>query len=381
VFTDAASTFTQFESGSTLVPLGDHVMTWESDYLTLASLLEEVEDRFREVHPGKTSFLLDYEYKKMKPGHLVVKQVREVSLPSTTPSLTPFLLNDPRELCTFQGESADVFANHRLKTRMSLATKSAFLTPAVLAGTLFADASVAYAVGGSVKTLTGSPAAWPSATHEYAAEVAKDKWKEGTGPEERTYAISASPVPELLPPSLGPLVGLRDFTMELQADYATPVTSLDWQGNPIMVSTEAVTLGMCPVEGEPAPGAVLVERSMSAPSGAKVKTSFYWPPPPTGITAGYTAPLYKWVETTIEGLTQSPIVLKGFYAQTYRPEHHNFVENFIFEPRLEAGIDPAIVAELEAKGIRMIYIQADSDPTIAPKMWTIDPMGAFHPLN
>jgi hypothetical protein len=381
VFTGGGSTYTQLVSGSTLVPLGDHVMTWESDYLALASLLEKVEDRFREVHPGKTSFLLDYEYKKMKPGDLVVKQVREVALPSTTPSLTPFLLSEPRELCTFQGESGDVFANHRLKTRVSLAAKSAFLTPAVLAGTLFADASAAYVVGGSVKTLSGSPAAWPSATHAYAAEVAKDTWKDGSGPEERTYSLSAWPVPELLPPSLGPLVGLRDFTMEIQAEYATPVTLLDWQGNLNTVSSEAATLGTCPVEGEPAPGAILVQRSMSAPSGAKVETSFYWPPPPTGITAGYTAPLYKWVETRIEGLTQSPIVLKGFYSQTYRPEHHNFTESFLFEPRLEAGIDPAIVAELEAKGIRGIYIWADSDPMVAPKMWTVDPMGAFHPLN
>lgn len=381
VYTDVASTYTQFESGSTLVPLGDHVMKWESDYLALASLLEKVEDKFREAHPGKTSFLLDYEYKKMKPGDLVVKQVREVALPSTTPSLTPFLLNDPRELCTFQGEMGDVFANHRLKTRMSLATKSAFLTPAVLAGTLFTDASVAYPLGGSVKTLSGSPASWPSATHAYATEATTDTWKDGAGPDERTYTISAAPVPELLPPSLGPVVGLRDFAIELKADYSTPVTRLEWDGSLSTVSSEVASLGMCPVEGEPVEGSILVQRSATAPSGVKVDTSFYWPPYPTGPTAGYTAPLYKWVETRIEGLTQSPIVLKGFYAQTYRPEHHNFSENFIFEPRLEAGIDPAIIAELEAKGIRMIYVISNSDPMIAPKMWTVDPMGAFHALN
>jgi hypothetical protein len=275
----------------------------------------------------------------------------------------------------------DVFANHRLKTRMSLATKSAFLTPAVLAGTLFTDASVAYPLGGSVKTLSGSPASWPSATHAYATEATTDTWKDGAGPDERTYTISAAPVPELLPPSLGPVVGLRDFAIELKADYSTPVTRLEWDGSLSMVSSEVASLGMCPVEGEPVEGSILVQRSATAPSGVKVDTSFYWPPYPTGPTAGYTAPLYKWVETRIEGLTQSPIVLKGFYAQTYRPEHHNFSENFIFEPRLEDGIDPAIIAELEGKGIRMIYLIANSDPMIAPKMWTVDPMGAFHALN
>ena len=61
-----------------------------------------------------------------------------MALQSATPSLTPLLLSEPRELCAFQGEMADVVANHRLKMRMSLATKSAFLTPAVLGETLFA---------------------------------------------------------------------------------------------------------------------------------------------------------------------------------------------------------------------------------------------------
>jgi hypothetical protein len=134
----------QLQSGSTLVPLGGHVMEWEDDYRALAALLGQVEQRFREVHPSKTSYLLDYEFKKMKPGELVVKQVREVSLPDTTPSLTPFLIDEPRELCTFQGEFGDVFANHRLKVRASLSTKSTFLTEAALQSSLFQDVALSY---------------------------------------------------------------------------------------------------------------------------------------------------------------------------------------------------------------------------------------------
>ena len=34
-----------------------------------------------------------------------------------------------------------------------------------------------------------------------------------------------------------------------------------------------------------------------------IETSFYWPPHPTGPVAGYTAPLVRWVQTTITGLT------------------------------------------------------------------------------
>ncbi|KYG07081.1 hypothetical protein BE21_31185 [Sorangium cellulosum] len=382
VMSDFGETYVQLRAGSTLVPLGDHVMQWEDDYRALASLLGRVEERFREVHPSKTAFLLDYEFKKMKPGELVVKQVREVSVPSTTPSLTPFLLPEPQELCTFQGEFGDVFANHRLKVRARLSPKSAFLTPEALGATLFEDAALDYLSSGSVATLTGSPAAWPGATHTYADQTATDAFVDGDGASAVTFALATSAVPELLPPSVGPLVALRDFGLEVRAEYATPVSSLDWDATPLSVSTEAVLLDACPAEGPPVEGALLQERSLaSASSGVQVETSFYWPPPPKGPTAGYTAPLHKWVETRITGLTSSPIVLKGYHAQTYRPAHHNFSEDFVFEPRLEPGLDPALLAELDDKGIRWIYIRTSDVEGIPPQMWTADAAGEFTQID
>ncbi|WP_437929090.1 PEP/pyruvate-binding domain-containing protein [Sorangium sp. So ce291] len=374
-------TYVQLRSGSTLVPIGAHVLAWESEYRELADLLGRVERRFVEVHPEKTKYLLDYEFKKMRPGELVVKQVREVSLPDTTPSLTPFLLDEPRELCTFQGEFGNVFANHRLKVRARLSTKSAFLTPAALASTLFDDVGFDYLSGGAVATLTGSPAAWPGASHAYAEGTSTDSFVDGAGAAGVTYALATSPVPELLPPSVGPLVSLSDFELVLTAEYATPVPALEWDQTPIEVTSETVRLDVCPADGPPVEGALLQERSLSSPSGVEVRTSFYWPPHPTGPTAGYTAPMHKWVETRIEGLTSSPIVLKGYHAQTYHPAHHNFSEDFIFEPRLEPGIDPALLAELEEKGVRLIYIRTSDIPGMDPQMWTLDTAGVFHSLT
>ncbi|WP_437735234.1 PEP/pyruvate-binding domain-containing protein [Sorangium sp. So ce1335] len=375
-------TYLNLRSGSTLVPLGGHVMEWESDYRALTDLLGRVRQRFAEVHPDKASFLLDYEYKKMKPGELVVKQVREVALPDTAPSLTPYLLDDTREVCTFQGEFGDVFANHRLKVRARLSTKGAFLAPEVLGGTLFRDATLDYVSGSAVATLTGSPASWPGASHTYAEATATDAFVGGDGAAAVTYALAASGVPELLPPSLGPLVAPRDFEMSLNAEYATPVPVLDWDGTPLAVSSETVRLGDCPPDGAPVEGALLQERTLSpASGGVVVRTSFYWPPYPTGPTAGYTAPMHKWVETRIEGLTSSPIVLKGYHAQSYRPAHHNFSEDFVFEPRLEQGIDPALLAELEEKGIRFIFVRTSDIEGVPPGIWTLDASGAFHAIE
>jgi hypothetical protein len=68
-----------------------------------------------------------------------------------------------------------------------------------------------------------------------------------------------------------------------------------------------------------------------------------------------TYPLSHFVETRITGLTTQPIVLHGYYSQTFHPFHHNFGEEFLFEPRLEPGISQSVLDELEAKNIQLIY--------------------------
>jgi len=69
-----------------------------------------------------------------------------------------------------------------------------------------------------------------------------------------------------------------------------------------------------------------------------------------------TLPLARWEETTIQGFTTDPIVLRGYYSQTYRPGHHNFSEDFLFEPELEPGLPSSIRRELRAADIRLIHL-------------------------
>ena len=63
--------------------------------------------------------------------------------------------------------------------------------------------------------------------------------------------------------------------------------------------------------------------------------------------------------TNITGLTSEPIVLKGYYSQTLRPEHHNYVEHFLFEPQLEPNISNSVLEELRTGNIRFIYMIID----------------------
>jgi hypothetical protein len=127
---------------------------------------------------------------------------------------------------------------------------------------------------------------------------------------------------------------------------------LDWMGEPATVTNETVRLEPRPTLS---PEAILQERLLVRTNVATVQTRFYWPKEPQGVII-YTAPLLQFAETRITGLTTSPIVLTNAYSQTYGPGHHNFSEEFIFEPRLEPGLSPATLAELQAANIQLIYV-------------------------
>ena len=346
---------------SNLVPLGDTVMEWDDDYIALSQLLVNVADKFAEA-----GFTLDFEYKKVAAGGaaipaggLVVKQVRQIPRPSTTPSITPFLINQPTQYCTIPNWGDGVFATHRLKSRWTLETKNFWLTPTNLEDSFYADARLEYTAEGRIRTLTGKPSLWPFAYHTFGGTATTDAWQMHHLQNPRTCELHADNIPTQVSPAQSPLVTVNDFWLGLSAEYAQPVASVDYGGDPITTTTDQIQLCSC---SQPERGDLLQQRSFDGPNGVSITTSFYWPPWPKGIVIGYTAPLKRWVETVIEGYTTEPIVLHGYYSQTYNPEHHNFPEHFLFEPQLEPGISQDILDQLQAKNIRLIYMYYRYDP-------------------
>ena len=88
--------------------------------------------------------------------------------------------------------------------------------------------------------------------------------------------------------------------------------------------------------------------------------------------------MQAWVETTLSGFTTKPIQLRGEFSQTYHPGHHNFWEEFVFDPWLERGVDPASLAELEAANIRALLVTWNPPNTATFLIWGLD--GKFrHP--
>src|SRR5690606_12945643 len=105
---------------SSLLPLGAHVLEYEADYSALMTLFNQVADEYARVTSKAPPFALDFEYKKVQPGELSLRQVRPLPLLDATRSVTPFFVGQPEKLCIYSSEYNDAFATHRLKARIAL---------------------------------------------------------------------------------------------------------------------------------------------------------------------------------------------------------------------------------------------------------------------
>jgi len=351
---------------SNLVILGETVMDWPDDYNSLAELLVESEAEYEAV-TGKTEYLLDFEYKKitsggaaMPAGGLVVKQIREIPKSEQGVSVTtPFLVNEPVQYVTFQGEAGDVYSNHCLKGRWTLGTKSMWLTAENLANSFYGSVSLEYVADGRIRTITGLLPELPGHTHTFANATATDEFTMHHLSNPRTYWLITEDVKTQVGPTESPIVTLSDFGVEMQgyitslrigADYAQP----QWSGGPSSGETRII----CPDLSN----YTFQQRSFTY-GGISITTSFYYAYWESMIL---TYPLSHFVETTITGLTTQPIVLHGYYSQTFCPGHHNFIESFLFEPRLEPGISQSILDQLEAQNVHLIYFwSASQNSTIS----------------
>jgi hypothetical protein len=334
---------------SSRVPLGTKVMDWPADYSGLVELFRLIGLGFRHYYPAKTSFTLDFEYKKDLNLGLVVKQVREAPKAGTN-VVTAFLIDEPVTHSVWQVEGGSVFANHRLKSLWNLHTANLRMFPSNLVHGIYTEGICEYVETGALQTLTGALNTWPDASNAPSGSV--NYWTTGSGVQQRAWRLQTT----LATTATGaqpPVFTQADFPKTVTVNYAAPVTNLH------MGSFGAITNETVWLEPQPAlvPGALFQERTFARTNAADVvtiQTTFYWPKRPGGIVI-YTAPLLQFAETRITGLTAAPIVLTNYYSQTYNPGHHNFSEEFIFEPQLEPGLPPATLAELNAANIRLIY--------------------------
>ena len=356
---------------SSLVPLGDYVMDWQADYRGFLDLFTRVGCAFRQFYPVKNGFCLDFEYKKDLYQGLVVKQVRELPQSSSTNSVTAFLVDEPVTCSVVQAEGGSVFANHRLKSLWNLHTTNLWLAATNLAGGIYTEGTCEYTDNnGVIQTLSGPLGGWPNASVSPSGST--NYWTTGAAANRRSWRLETT-LKTNVTGAEPPVFTQEDFAKKVAVTYATAMPVINGSGVSSKVTSETVSLELQPVL---TPDALPQQRTLHT-NAVAIQTTFYWPKRPDGVMI-YTAPLLQFAETHISGLTTDPIVLTNRYSQTYSPGHHNFMEEYIFEPRLDPGVPPAALAQLNAANIQLIYVfWSGGTNTI---MYALGLNGQFRPL-
>jgi len=342
---------------SDLGELGVFLMNWEDEYTAISALVEAVQAAWSaQFTPRPVELTMSLAFARTPDG-VIVDHLAPVAPPMQDPDVTPYLLpGAPVTLCTFQGESGAILGNHRLKSRVTLTHTSGPLDDDLVAHSIFDNVAIDLATTsfeGDPTTFSGYFHTPPTIDQWGQPSPIIDGWTTGASASLITWQLDAT-LPLTRLPNEVPLLVLTDGWLSLTATYATALPEPgQW---PDGISTfDYTALVPCPEETVLTPSHIAVHRNASA-DGLTVDARFWWPPAPTGITAGYTAPLVKWDVTTLTGLTSTPIELRGYWSQTYRPGHHNFSEDFVFEPRLEEGLDPTLITELNQQDIAALLV-------------------------
>ena len=361
-----------FNSRSSLLQVGqDHVMNWKKDYEGLQELLEKVASGFSRYAADSKNYTLDFEYKKIVPNKLVVKQVREVPIQTQLESPTPVLAGGQAMLRLFQGEhGGSVFARHRLKSVWDIKALSRVLSATGKNSSVVDTASWTRVVDGEILLIQNGLDNWEG--HRFSTKIENnvtyliDQWEETRGGEIVKYKLSAG-IPRWMPDRNSPIIFADELHWKLEANYKNFRTDHQQQafgGSGLKkkkVRTDQIELRSFDPSVIVTSDDLLQQRFVKSKGGKQIQIEFYWPPHPTGPTAGYTAPLQAWKETVITGLTEEPIILKGWHSQTYAPGHHNFWEEFIFEPSKEESLSEIQRNELEEADVKLIYLFNDRD--------------------
>jgi len=332
----SGSSSLSLERRSSLVPLGAYVMNWESDYRALMDLLHAVSVGYRQLYTNRTRFNLDFEYKKVQPdGHLELKQVREIPVPVTTNVPAAFLINEPLRMEVWQGECSDVFTLHRQKSRIELETRNVRLSETN--STFYGNVRFEFLDGTEVRTISGPMEDFVNHFHRVQGTDIVDGWRVPSGAGTREVQLITSDAAPTPISSANPIRVLSDFRLMLgeSNDFAC------------LMPYRAVR------EDDPPRGAEFVSTN-----GWSIVAE-YWTPKEALFQIIKTIPLLAWKQTRISGLTTVPIVLTNYYSQTFRPGHHNFYEDFVFEPRLDPATTPQQLSELAARNIRMIHFHTN----------------------
>lgn len=356
--------------GSSLLRLGEYVMQWDSDYQQLAGLIFQAVQGYAAIVTNKPSLRLDLEFKKVSPGVLEVKQIREVPQPVVT-NIAPFVLNNPVTLGNWHGYYDDIFMAHILKSRWTLRHPNIQFTETNVAGGFYTEVTIEHLNGTNVQTLTGQLSSFPNASHivlnqpnDFSIHT-RDRWTMPTADAIADFELdttflerATSELPFL---AITRNLGEIPSALQLKVHFHQPVLQHTFPVYATNVTTRLYAL-------RPETDAdYLKEHTLTATGqGTNILIhTAYWLPYEAS-TDDCRCPLIRFAESRIEGFTSEPLVLRGYWSQTFNDVHHYASQEFIFEPRLDPGVTSQQRQELAAADIARIYVHRNGffDPIL-----------------
>lgn len=352
---------------SNLVQLGDSVMEMPDDYVELGQYIMRAAARYVEEGGGAMTSL-DFEFKKtvFNGGMIEVKQIRPLPQPSTTPSITPFMLGTPMPFVTYQGELREPLGTMRMKTALTITARGQWLTEANRAAGLIDSIEGSLDVGCDRIEIAGPITALPQ--HAYSNQVSGARttgvhaFRVANVPNPRTYSITVPNIPLLVAPSESPVLLLSDFgngtsgghyVLPFEAVYNAPVPIVPSLGGPTTTIEDGAAL--CALSSIRPVRTGLVDENTTLP-GVSVRAT-YWHPAGVDLAAGYTAPVVGEMHSTITGLTTAPLQLSSDDAQVFIPHHHNFGISLLYEPRRDPAVTARQLRELRRRNADLLFFQ------------------------
>lgn len=345
---------------SSLVPLGSTVLTFPSDYTQHFGLMQKVHRAYGQLNGNSNPrALLDFEYKKVRPGKVLIKQVRELPQPASK-TADPFLINEPSTYWAFNSEHSGIMGDHRLKCFLQLETQNLRLNGTNLDACFYATARFNYRLQGSVvETLCGSPSSWPEASHAVvtngSTRTVLDRWTVGTGALQRRYTLITD-VPTI-DPDEGLILTSRDLKKTLEVNYSAANSNPDG----VPTTTEAVRLVPAPDPAKlaPSPAQTFQAGKLDVSIAFLVSSEPSRGPPLTIDPNPFGAfPAYypSWAHATLTGLLTKPLALTAYHATTASVGHQRRFQWFLFEPSADPSLSATQRQELEAANVQRIYI-------------------------
>lgn len=342
-------------------PNSEYILNHPDEYQALALLVAKIAKAFEDDHPEKENYVLDFEYKKVSPGNLEIKQIREI--PNQHPQdRSNLLIGAAFDLETFQGEvgPGNSLDNHYLKSHFSLTAKSHFISDGDPGPDFLTLHHWKTHYDGQIVETQSNFLDLPNGTYRYENGEAIYSWAQETTTGDYKYELR-------FPLASSEAISNLHFASDTRATLTLETPTSLIQGisetnypepkTEYLYNTHFTSKLQQPITARLPRGELgLTQRNSPSDQSPQIQTKFFRPPLPSAeVLVGYTFPLALSGETKITGLTSNPILLREPFAQTYGPTHHNFSEIFIYQPGLDPDLPTATKAELEAQNIKYIY--------------------------